>query len=96
MLGMDTKSNGMWAPATKLRVDFKAQARRGRAMDDDTRELIAQLFTRVGMIIEDVGPVALLAGTGDRAELDEAVAAIEQAAEKITSLASAVRALLAE
>lgn len=82
--------------ATKLRVDFMAQSRRGRAMDDDTRELIAQLFTRVGMIMEDASPVALLAGSGDQASLKVAIAAIEQAAEKIAALASAIRALLAE
>ncbi|WP_374528874.1 hypothetical protein [Novosphingobium sp.] len=63
-------------------------------MDDDTRELIAQLFTRVGMIMEDASPVALLAGSGDHGAQEEAAVAIEQAAERITALASAIRALL--
>ena len=63
-------------------------------MDDDTRELTAQLFTRIGMIMEDASPVALLAGSGDHAGLEEAVVAIEQAAEKVAALASAIRALL--
>lgn len=65
-------------------------------MDDDTHELIAQLCTKVGMIMEDASPVALMAGRGDHAALEVAVAAIEQAAEKVAALASAVRALLAE
>jgi hypothetical protein len=63
-------------------------------MDDDTRDLIAQLFTRAGMIMEDASPVALLAGTGDHAALEEAVVAIEQSAEKVAALAGAIRALL--
>ncbi|MBK9010187.1 hypothetical protein [Novosphingobium sp.] len=57
MLGMDAKSNGMWALATKLRVDFVAQSRRDRAMDDETRELITHLLTRIGMIMEDASTV---------------------------------------
>lgn len=73
-----------------------AQSRRGRAMDDDTRELTAQLFTGIGMIMEDVSPVALMAGSGDQAAQEQAVAAIEQASEQIIALTSAIRALLAE
>lgn len=65
-------------------------------MDDDTRELIEQLFTRVGMIMEDTSPVALLAGSGDRGAQEHLAAAVEQAAERITALASAIRALLDE
>lgn len=63
-------------------------------MDGETRELIAHLFTRIGMIMEDASTVALLAGSGDQVAHEEAAVAIEQAAEKIAALASAINALL--
>lgn len=65
-------------------------------MDADTRALIAQLFTKVGEIMEDASSVALFAGSGDHAALIETAEATELAASKIAALASAIRALLAE
>lgn len=54
MLRTTSKSNGMNGVREKLPVDFLAQSRLGATMDEDTAELIAQLCTRAGMIMEDV------------------------------------------
>jgi len=63
-------------------------------MDDDTRDLIAQLCTRIGMIMEDTSVVALtISGRMDderRAEIDD----IKLAARQISALIEAVGALL--
>ena len=47
------------APREKLRLDFGGRSGRGREMDDDNSDLIAQLCTRIGMTMEDASVVAL-------------------------------------
>ena len=43
---------------TKLRLDFCGVWGRGRVMDD-TDELLAQLCTRIGIMMEDASAVAI-------------------------------------
>lgn len=57
MLGSATKSNGMSEP--KLDMDFFAQPSLGASMDDDINDLILQLCTRAGMLMEDGTDIAL-------------------------------------
>ena len=62
-------------------------------MDDDTSELIAQIYTRIGMIMEDASVTALTMprGTGDARQT--AIREIGLAAKRISALAAAVEAL---
>ena len=62
-------------------------------MDEHTSELIAQLCTRIGMIMEDASVVALTVGGLTVKERDDAIAALEAAAERISALVAAVKAL---
>ena len=62
-------------------------------MDEDTSELIEQLCTKIGMIMEDASVVALTVGGLTVKERDDAIAALEAAAERIGALVSAVTAL---
>lgn len=71
----------------KLPLDFAAPLALPRRMDIDTRDLIRQLCTRAGMIMEDVVPLALLAPQEER--LDDLAAA----AEAIAAILLAARAL---
>ena len=63
-------------------------------MDDDTRDLIVQLCTRVGTIMEDISAVALtisgMAANDRLAALEE----IRKAAERISTLVEAVRLIM--
>lgn len=64
-------------------------------MDDDTtaQDLVDQLATRIGAIMEDTSVVALiLAPRGDPARY-EAIDDLEHAARQITALVGAIRAL---
>lgn len=64
-------------------------------MDDDTdsQDLVDQLSTRIGMIMEDTSVVALtLAPRGDPARY-EAIDDLDHAAKQIAALVGAIRAL---
>lgn len=64
-------------------------------MDDDTNDhdLVDQLSTRIGSIMEDMSVVALtLSPLGDPARY-EAIDDLEHAARQITALIGAIRAL---
>jgi predicted hotdog family 3-hydroxylacyl-ACP dehydratase len=63
-------------------------------MDDDTDDLITQLCTRIGMIMEDTSVTALTAGCLDQHERLAAITKMEMAAQRIDALVAAVRALL--
>jgi hypothetical protein len=63
-------------------------------MDDDTDDLIAQLCTSIGMIMEDTSVTALTAGSLARDERLVAIDEVEMAAQRIAALVAAVRALL--
>lgn len=77
----------------KLRMDLCARRRLREAMDPDTVNLIDQLCTRAGMLMEDASPVALtmrrVAPEETRKRLDD----LARAAGKISRLISAAQAL---
>ena len=81
-------------PVTKLRVDFMAQSGRGRAMDDDTRELVAQLFTRIGMIMEDASVTALSVTGMDQEERGTALVELGISTRRISALVESAGSLL--
>jgi uncharacterized protein (DUF1786 family) len=69
---------------TKLRLDFCGGSRRGRVMDD-TDDLLAQLCTRIGKLMEDASAVALagaVMGAEDRTR------AILEVADTVSCLAA--------
>ena len=64
-------------------------------MDDDTQDLIVQLCTRIGMIMEDASVIALTYPrcTGDTRQA--AIAKIGLAAKQISALVAAAEAMAA-
>ena len=62
-------------------------------MDKDTDDLIAQLCTRVGMIMEDSSVAALTVGGLTAEKRDGVIAALEAATDRITALVYAAKAL---
>ncbi len=62
-------------------------------MDDDTDNLIAQLCTRMGMIMEDASPVAIGIGAMDHAQRRTALTDLSDAAAQIAAISKAVEAL---
>lgn len=62
-------------------------------MDDDTDNLIAQLCTRIGMIMEDASPVAIGIGAMTVAERRAAITEISVAAAQISAICEAVEVL---
>lgn len=80
--------------AQKLLIDFPGERGRGARMDDDDHDLIAQLCTRIGMIMEDASPTALSIGAMDQARRRAAIAELSAAAAKISSLLAAAQTLL--
>jgi uncharacterized protein YaaQ len=62
-------------------------------MDDDTRELITQLCTQAGMIMEDTGPTALTIGSLRDDDLPAVLDKLEDQSLKITQLIEASKAL---
>ena len=62
-------------------------------MDKDTDDLIAQLCTRVGMIMEDSSVAALTVGGLAPEKRNDVIAALEAAADRINALVCAARAL---
>ena len=79
----------------KLGLDFLAWYERGVSMDDDTDDLIAQLCTRIGMIMEDASVTALTVSGKNPSDRPAAIDDLEGAARRINALAAVVRALLA-
>ena len=79
----------------KLDMDFGAAPRLRGCMDENTDDLIAQLCTRIGMIMEGASVTALTVGRmlprDQLAVIDE----LEGAAKRIDALVAAARALLA-
>ena len=63
-------------------------------MDEDVADLVRQLCTRAGMIMEDVSVVALTAETTNVASARKATAKLRAAADRIGALAKAAEALL--
>ncbi len=79
--------------ATMLSLDFKNRTGRGVGMDDETFDLIAQMCTRIGMIMEDASIVALTVNAISREERMGAIADLEAASSQIRALAKAAKAL---
>lgn len=75
-------------------MDLLTGLGRGLAMDDDTRDLIAQLCARIGMIMEDASAVALSISSMTDNERRAAIAEISDQAAGISALAGAAGALL--
>jgi hypothetical protein len=80
----------------KLRLDFMRIVARQWGMDDDTKDLIARLSTRIGMVMEDASLVALTGARGSAAEVASTVARIELASAQIAVLVQATRVLLTQ
>ena len=74
-------------------MDFSARRRLREAMRPDTMELIAQLCTQVGMLMEDASPVAVTIGHSNPEEMRKRLGDLAGAAEKISRLISAAQAL---
>lgn len=94
MLASAGKSNGKIEREQKLRMDLAAALGRGVAMDDDTRDLIAQLCARIWMIMEDASAVALSVPGISEVERDAAIVEISDAAARISALSAATTALI--
>jgi len=62
-------------------------------MDDDTAELIALLYTRIGMIMEDASVTALTLGGPRSGFSEEVLVELERAVGTILSLLAAAQAL---
>ena len=62
-------------------------------MDDDTEDLVIQLCTRIGMIMEDTSVLALTVPGMDQVGRRAALREIEQAASRIHALVVAAKAL---
>ena len=93
MLRTAAKSNGICSHATKLCLDLSAGHWRSVPMDKDTDDLIAQLCTRVGIIMEDSSVAALTVGGLAPEKRNDVIAALEAAADRINALVCAARAL---
>ena len=77
-----------------LHLDFLAWSRRVVSMDEHTDDLIPQLCTRIGMIMEDASVTALpIVGKSPTDRL-AVIEELEGAAKRIDALVAAVRALL--
>lgn len=65
-------------------------------MDADQHELVAQLGTQIGMIMEDASVTVLKLGQSHGDELRRVLADVRLAAAKISALANAAAALVTE
>lgn len=96
MLDVAAKSNGLCTSARQSWIwTWRGTRAVATAMDDDTdsHDLVDQLSTRIGMIMEDASVVALtIAPRGDPARY-EAIDDLQHAARQITALVGAIRAL---
>lgn len=79
----------------KLGLDFLAGSGRGVSMGDHTDDLIAQLCTRIGAIMEDASVTALTVGGKSPGDRQAAIDELDGAAKRIDALVTAVRALQA-
>ena len=81
----------MWVTATKLHLDLPPGLGFGARMDDDAKELVAQICTRIGMIMEDASVVALMVGSHSEEGQENAISDLEAAADRITALVAAAK-----
>lgn len=78
---------------SKLHLDFAGRSRLRQDVDDDIADLIAQLCTRAGMIMEDMSVLTLTMGSIPEANRALALTNLEIAAAQITALIGAARAM---
>ena len=62
-------------------------------MDDIDRELINLLGTKIGMLMEDHGDLALTLGSKPEDEHADSLAKLDQAAQKISAMVTAARSI---
>ena len=93
MLALRKKSNGFCSLRQSCGWTWRSLPGVVPAMEDDTSELIVQLCTRMGMIMEDASVVALTVGGLTGKERPHAIAELEAAAERISALVAAAKAL---
>ncbi len=93
MLAVLTKSNGMseWESCVWTSGAFPGVV---PLMGDDTDEIIIQLCTRIGMIMEDTSVVALMVAGMERERRVAALADVDAAAKRIGALVKATKVLL--
>jgi hypothetical protein len=75
-------------------MDFTAAAGLCRRMDQDRADLVAQLLTRVGMMMEDASARALSVQDRSESELRMAIADLLAASDRIETLLRAAAALI--
>lgn len=95
MLHLGRQSRLKFRLSEKLRLDLPAHSERRVAMDEDAKELVVQLCTMIGMIMEDTSVVALTVSGLDDDQRRRAAADIQNAAARINALAGAVTTLSA-
>lgn len=78
---------------SKLDLDFYLKSRLVSAMDEATEDLIAQLYTRVGMIMEDTSVRALMVPTMEPAKRRLARIEVERDVQRCLAILSAIRSL---
>lgn len=81
-------------PATMLVLDFVVISLRSRVMDDDTRELISLLTTRVGMLMEDRSVYVLTCGRQSAADIADMLDELETSIARMVVLIGAAKTLL--
>lgn len=64
-------------------------------MEDDTLDLVIRLATRIRMIMEDAGPIALQMAGQSEVEVQGVVEALSKASGKIAALMAAIDKLVA-
>lgn len=74
-------------------MDFWSASRLRVGMDDDAARLFSALCTRVGIIMEDTSIAALTLGSAAPADRAEGLIHVERAADQISKLVAAARAL---
>ncbi|MEG3155727.1 hypothetical protein [Sphingomonas sp. RB1R13] len=63
-------------------------------LDEDVADLVCQLCTRAGMIMEDVSVIAITARVADVASARKVTTQLQAAAERIGALAKAAEMLI--
>lgn len=76
----------------KLLVDFSGRGRLGVGMYQDDIDLLVALYARISSIMEDASAVALTIGGMEAVDHNRAVIQIQEAIERLHSLANAALA----
>lgn len=93
MLLFAPESNGLCRAAKKLHVDFAPRPWLACGMDEDAADLIIQLCTRAGMLMEDASVLALTLGSVEPSLRGQVLGQLVEASERISSLLQEAMAL---